>query len=136
MEKTYIMLKPDAFKRKKVGTIIERIENKGYKIIAMKMFTLTEEILKIHYHHLLKEPFFPKIVKFMVSGPVIGMIVEGNDVIHGMRNLMGPTNFKEAAPGTIRGDFANNITENLIHGSDSKESAQEEIERFFGQSYC
>lgn len=132
MEKTYIMLKPDAIKRRLVGNIINRIENKGYNITKMKMFNLNEEILKEHYSHLVDKPFFSKLVDFMMSGPVIGMIVEGDDVVVGMRNLMGPTKWIEATPGTIRGDFANNTTENLIHGSDSVENAIIEIKRFFG----
>lgn len=130
MERTYIMLKPDAIKRRLVGNIIKRIEDKGYNIKEMKMFTLNEEILKEHYSHLVNKPFFPELVNFMTSGPVIGMIIEGPDVIVGMRNLMGPTKWEEAAPGTIRGDFANNTTENLIHGSDSASNAEEEIKRF------
>ncbi len=130
MEKTYIMLKPDAIRRKKIGNIIERIENKGYNIKAMKMFNLDEDILREHYSHLVERPFFPELVSFMTSGPVIGMVVEGNDVVVGMRNLMGPTIWEEAAPGTIRGDFANNTTENLIHGSDSVENGEIEIKRF------
>ena len=132
MEKTYIMLKPDAIRRRVVGNIISRIENKGYNIVEMKMFNLNEDILKEHYSHLTDKPFFPELVEFMTSGPVIGMIVEGDDVVLGMRNLMGPTKWTEAMPGTIRGDFANNTTENLIHGSDSVENALIEIKRFFG----
>lgn len=132
MERTYIMLKPDALKRKVVGDIIRRIENKGYNITKMKMFQLDEVILKEHYAHLADKPFFPEIVSFMISGPVIGMVVEGDDVIVGMRTLMGPTNWLDAQPGTVRGDFANNMTENLIHGSDSVANAEEEIKRFFG----
>ncbi len=132
MEKTYIMLKPDAIKRRLVGEIITRIEKKGYNITNLKMFTLTEEILKEHYSHLIEKPFFKDIIQFMTSGPVIGMIVEGKDVIIGMRNIIGPTNFEEATPGSIRGDYANNTTENLIHGSDSLENAEIEIKRFFG----
>ncbi|MFA5603306.1 MAG: nucleoside-diphosphate kinase [Bacilli bacterium] len=132
MERTYIMLKPDAVKRKVIGNIISRIENKGYNITSMKMFNLDEEILKDHYSHLVDKSFFPDLVAFMTSGPVIGMIVEGDDVVIGMRNLMGPTKWVEAMPGTVRGDFANNTTENLIHGSDSVENADIEIKRFFG----
>lgn len=132
MEKTYIMLKPDAVRRKVIGNIISRIENKGYNITSMKMFNLDEVILKDHYSHLVDKPFFPDLVAFMTSGPVIGMIVEGDDVVVGMRNLMGPTKWVEAMPGTVRGDFANNTTENLIHGSDSVENANIEIKRFFG----
>lgn len=131
MERTYIMLKPDAHKRKLVGKIINRIEEKGFTITAMKMMKLNETILKEHYAHLADKPFFPDIVVFMTSGPVIGMIVEGDGVVEGMRSLMGPTRWTEALPGTIRGDFAFNTTENLIHGSDSVESAEIEIKRFF-----
>lgn len=131
MERTYIMLKPDAYKRKLMGKIINRIEEKGFTITNMKMLYLNEEILKEHYEHLTSKPFFPELVEFMTSGPVIGMIVEGEDVINGMRLLMGPTKWLEALPGTIRGDFAFSTTENLIHGSDSKENAEIEIKRFF-----
>lgn len=131
MEKTYIMLKPDAVKRRLMGEIISRIEKKGFTISNMKMMELTEEILKEHYAHLADKPFFPDIVSFMTSGPVVGMVVEGDDVIEGMRKLMGPTKWLEALPGTIRGDYANNTTCNLIHGSDSIENAEAEIKRFF-----
>lgn len=130
MERTYIMLKPDALKRCLVGEIISRIEKKGFKITAMRMFTLTEEILKEHYAHIADKPFFGEIVKFMTSGPVIGMIVEGDGVVEGMRRLMGPTKWFEALPGTIRGDYAFSTGENLIHGSDSIENAEIEINRF------
>ena len=129
MEKTYIMLKPDAIKRNLVGKIIERIENKGYRITNIKMFSLEENILREHYAHIENEPFFPNVLSFMTSGKVIGMIVEGENVIAGMRAIMGPT--KEAPAGTIRGDFAFNGSENIIHGSDSIENAEIEIERFF-----
>lgn len=132
MERTYVMLKPDAVKRRLVGEIISRIEKKGYNIVEMKTMYLNEALLKEHYAHLADKPFFPEIVQFMTSGPVIGMIVEGNDAVAGIRRLMGPTNWQEASPGTIRGDFANNMTENLIHGSDSVENAEIEIKRFFG----
>lgn len=130
MEKTYIMLKPDAIKRKLAGNIIDRIETKGFNIIEMKMFTLDEEILREHYAHLVEKSFFPELTEFMTSGPVIGLIVEGDNVVAGMRNLMGPTAWLDALPGTIRGDFAYSTTENLIHGSDSADNALIEIERF------
>ena len=132
MERTYIMLKPDALKRKVAGEIISRIEKKGFEITELKMMNLTEEVLREHYAHIAERPFFPEIVEFMTSGPVIGMIVEGDGVIEGMRRLMGPTQWVEALPGTIRGDFAFSTGENLIHGSDSPENAEEEIKRFFG----
>lgn len=130
MERTYIMLKPDAIRRKFIGEIISRIESKGYHISEMRMFHLDDEIIKEHYAHVVDKPFFPDLSSFMTSGPVIGMIVEGDDVVVGMRNLMGPTKFIDAQPGSIRGDYANNTTENLIHGSDSVENAEIEIERF------
>lgn len=132
MERTYIMLKPDAVERKLAGKIISRIEEKNFTISNMKMFYLNEEILKEHYSHHADKPYFPEIVEFMTSGPVIGMIVEGNDVIQGMRNLIGPTKWLEAMPGTIRGDYANETTKNLVHASDSVENAEIEIRRFFG----
>lgn len=131
LERTYIMLKPDAVKRKLTGEIISRIEKKGFEITSLKMFTLTEEVLKEHYAHIADKPFFGEIVEFMTSGPVIGMIVEGNEVVDGMRRLMGPTKWFEALPGTIRGDYAFSTGENLIHGSDSVENAEIEIKRFF-----
>lgn len=131
MERTYIMLKPDALKRGVAGEIISRIEHKGYKIVEAKTMRLGEEILKEHYAHIADKPFFPELVEYMTSGPVLAMIVEGPDVVLGMRILMGATKFEEAAPGTIRGDYAFCTTENLIHGSDSVENAEIEIKRFF-----
>ena len=132
MERTYIMTKPDAYERGLIGQIITRIENKKFKIIDMKMMHLDEDILKEHYAHLLDKPFFPEIVSYMTSGPVVGMIVEGDGVVDAMRKMMGPTDALEANPGTIRVDFANNKSENIIHGSDSVENAEIEIKRFFG----
>jgi len=134
MQRTYIMLKPDAIKRGLMGRIISRIEEKGFKITDAKMFTLSEAILKEHYAHLIDKPFFKDIVSYMTSGQVLGLIVEGNDVVLGMRNLMGATKWLEASVGTIRGDFACSTTENLIHGSDSIENAEIEIKRFFGNN--
>ncbi|MBF1355780.1 MAG: nucleoside-diphosphate kinase [Mogibacterium diversum] len=132
IEKTYIMLKPDCVKRGLMGEVISRIERKGYKIVDAKMMNLDEAILKEHYAHLADKPFFPEIVAFMTSGPVLGMIVEGENAVQGMRIIMGATKFEEATAGTIRGDFAHSTSENLIHGSDSLENAEIEIKRFFG----
>ena len=126
IEKTYVMLKPDCVKRGLMGEVISRIERKGYKIVDAKMMNLDEAILKEHYSHMADKPFFPEIVEFMTSGPVLGMIVQG------MRIIMGATKFEEAAAGTIRGDYAHSTRENLIHGSDSVENAEIEIKRFFG----
>lgn len=132
IEKTYVMLKPDCVKRGLMGEIISRIERKGYKIVDAKMMNLDEAILKEHYSHMADKPFFPEIVEFMTSGPVLGMIVEGENAVQGMRIIMGATKFEEAAAGTIRGDYAHSTRENLIHGSDSVENAEIEIKRFFG----
>ena len=126
------MTKPDAYERGLIGKIITRIENKGFKITGMKMMNLDENVLKEHYAHLADKPFFGEIVEYMTSGPVVGMIVEGDRVVEGMRTLMGPTDGIEALPGTIRGDYAKNKSENLVHGSDSVENAEIEIKRFFG----
>lgn len=132
IEKTYIMLKPDCVKRGLIGEVISRIERKGYKIVDAKMINLDEAILKDHYAHLADKPFFPNIVEYMTSGPVLGMIVEGESAVQGMRIIMGATKFEEATAGTIRGDFAHSTRENLIHGSDYPENAEIEIKRFFG----
>ena len=133
MERTYIMLKPDCVKRGHMGEVITRIERKGYKITAMKMMTLSEEIIKEHYAHILDKPYFPLTFELMTSGPVVAMIVEGENAIQGMRNLMGPTVNNDAMGGTIRGDFAQSNSWNVIHGSDSPENAEIEIKRFFGE---
>ncbi len=124
MERTYVMLKPEQ--------IIARIEAKGYKIIDLKVINLKEKILREHYAHVANESFYPKMEDYMMSGPVWAMIVEGENVVQGIRILMGATKFENALPGTIRGDFASSTTENLIHGSDSPENAEIEIKRFFG----
>ncbi len=132
MEKTFIMLKPDCVKRGLIGEVIARIERKGFRITDARMMNLDEAILREHYAHMADKPFFPRIVAFMTSGPVLAMIVEGENAVVSMRILMGATHFDEAAAGTIRGDFANSLGENIIHGSDSVESAKAEIKRFFG----
>ena len=131
IEKTYIMLKPDCIKRGLIGEVIARIERKGYKLLDAKMMNLSEEILREHYAHLVNKPFFPETVAYMTSGPVLGMIVEGENAVLGMRLLMGATKFEEGTAGTIRGDFATSTGENIIHGSYSIENAEIEIERFF-----
>lgn len=131
-QQTYIMLKPDALKRQLLGEIITRIEKKGYQIVQAKLMQLDASLIAEHYVHLLDQPFYPKLETYLLSGPVFAVIVEGPDAIQGMRNMMGPTNVFEAAPGTIRGDYASDVTYNLIHGSDSVENAAIEIARFFG----
>jgi len=131
-ERTFVMLKPDCVRRGLVGEVISRIERKGFRIVDAKMMMLDEDILKTHYAHKKDEPYFPRIVRFMMSGPVMALIVAGENVVAGLRILMGPTGFENAVAGTIRGDYARNTGENLIHGSDSAESAEVEIKRFFG----
>ena len=131
IERTYIMLKPDCVKRGLMGEVISRIERKNYKIVDAKMMTLDEPILREHYAHIADKPFFPDMLAYMMSGPVLAMIVEGENAIKGMRILMGATKFEDAAAGTIRGDYASSTTMNLIHGSDSEETAAIEIKRFF-----
>ena len=132
MERTYIMLKPDAVRRGLAGAIISRIEAKGYRIVEVKVMSLDGTILREHYSHICDKPFYPELEEFMMSGPVWGMIVEGEQAVQGMRAMMGATKIEDALPGTIRGDFGNTTTENLIHGSDSAETAAIEIKRFFG----
>lgn len=130
-ERTYIMLKPDALESGLIGEIIARIERKGYRVERMQTMQLDEKILREHYAHIVDKPFFPDTVAYMTRGPVLAMIVSGENAVRGMRILMGATRFEEATAGTIRGDFAHSTTENIIHGSDSVENAAIEIARFF-----
>jgi len=132
MERTYVMLKPDALRRNLIGQIINRIECKGYHITAMKTLHLAPPLLREHYAHIADKPFYPGLESYMTSGPVLAMIVEGENCVAGMRIIMGATKFEEATAGTIRGDYALSTTENVIHGSDSPENAEIEIKRFFG----
>jgi len=132
LDTTLIILKPDAVKRKLVGEIITRIEKKNLTIARMDMRTLDKEILDQHYEEHKEKGFYPELVDFMSSGPVIVMEVHGRDVQMVMRTLMGSTDPATAEPGTIRGDLGIEFTENLIHGSDSQESAVREINIFFG----
>jgi len=126
------LLKPDCVQRGLMGEVIARIEKKGFKIADMKMMNLSEEILREHYAHIADKPFFPSILEYMTSGPVVGMIVEGENAVLGMRTLMGATKYEEALAGTIRGDYATSTGSNIIHGSDSVENGEIEIKRFFG----
>ena len=131
LEKTFVMLKPDAVQRSLCGEIISRIERKGLKITAAKMFRFTPELCKVHYAHHASKPFFPRLAEFMCSGPVLAMVVEGKDAVNQVRNLCGATDCGKAAAGTIRGDLGLSVQSNLIHASDSKEAADAEIKRFF-----
>ncbi|MCX8163574.1 MAG: nucleoside-diphosphate kinase [Candidatus Micrarchaeota archaeon] len=131
MEQTLVLLKPDALQRSLIGRIIQRIEQKGLKIVGLKMLSLSKEICKEHYSHLLSKPFYPSLEKFMTSGPIIAMVVEGPAAVEIMRQLCGPTDGKKAPAGTIRGDFSISTQFNVIHASDSLQTAKIEIKRFF-----
>ena len=130
-ERTFVMLKPDAVQRGLIGEIISRIERKGLKIAAMKMLALDRELAERHYAVHREKPFFPELVDFITSSPVVVMVVEGREAVKVIRGLMGKTDPLEAAPGTIRGDLGLDITKNLIHGSDGPETARREIALFF-----
>mgnify|MGYP005822679973 FL=1 len=135
-ERTYVMLKPDGVRKHLLLEVIKRFEQNNLMITNLKEMKLTEELIYEHYAHVSDKPFFPKLEEYMLSGPVIAMIIEGEDAVNRVRKLMGPTNCKEALPGTIRGDYGNKDDENcrtynVIHGSDSVENAEIEVNRFF-----
>ena len=132
MDRTLILVKPDAFARGLTGEIIARFERKGLRIVALRHMTLDEDTAKRHYTEHDGKPFFGELVSFITSGPVVAIVVEGPDAVAGVRQLMGATNPLDAVPGSIRGDFASVITENIVHGSDSPESAEREVNLFFG----
>jgi nucleoside-diphosphate kinase len=130
-QRTLILIKPDGVERGLAGEIVSRVERKGLAIQAMRMLRFDEDLVARHYAEHVGKPFFPGLKTFIMRGPVIAMVVGGDEAIAVMRLLMGATKFTEAAPGTIRGDFARAITENLVHGSDSPASAEREIPLFF-----
>ena len=130
-EQTLILVKPDGVARGLIGEVISRIERKGYQIDALKLMSLPRETAEEHYGEHRDKPFFGGLVDFITSGPLVAMRVSGEGAIGGMRTLMGATNPLEAVPGSIRGDFATEIGENLVHGSDSPESAARELGLFF-----
>ena len=130
-QKTFIMLKPDVLKRGLMGAIISRIEDQNYFIERAQVMELDKQMVAHHYAHLLNEDFYPELKSYMLSGPVFAMVVTGDNVIDGMRKIIGATDPRDAAPHTIRADFARNVTENAIHGSDTEENAAIEITRFF-----
>ncbi|KAH8930040.1 nucleoside diphosphate kinase [Atractiella rhizophila] len=131
MEQTYIMVKPDGVQRGLVGEIIGRFEKRGFKLVALKFVHASKEHLEKHYADLSSKPFFPGLVKYMSSGPVVAMVWEGKDVVKQGRAMLGATNPLASAPGTIRGDFAIDVGRNICHGSDAVESAQKEIALWF-----
>lgn len=133
-EETFILIKPDAVQRGLIGKIITRIEEKGFKIVAMKMLSVTPEQAAKHYEEHYGKPFYDSLVRFITSAPVVAMVIEGEDAISGMRQLMGKTNPLNAEVGTIRGDFSPFMSYNVIHGSDSPESAKREIAIYFNEN--
>lgn len=132
MEQTLVLVKGDGVRRRLIGEIIRRIEAKGLGIGALKLMDVSRELAEEHYAEHREKPFFEELVEFITSTPVVAMRVEGEGAIRVMRNLMGSTNPAEAAPGTIRGDLALSLPDNLVHGSDSPESAERELGLFFG----
>jgi nucleoside-diphosphate kinase len=134
MERTFAMVKPDGVQRGLVGEVVSRFEKKGIKIAALKLMLITQELAEQHYAEHTGKPFFNDLVSFITSGPVAAMVLEGENVIAKVRTMMGATNPNDSAPGTIRGDFGMTIDKNIIHGSDSPESALREINHFFAEN--
>lgn len=131
MERTLILLKPDCLEKQVAGKVISRFEEKNYSIVATRMIQLNDGLLREHYAHVAHLPFFPEIAGFMSSRPVLAMILEGENVVQGVRDLLGPTDSTTAPKGTIRGDLGTDRMRNVVHASDSPENAHVEIERFF-----
>ena len=131
--KTFFMIKPDGVQRNLVGEIISRVEAQGFSITKIKMMTISKELAEQHYGEHKDKPFFSDLVSFIISGPVVAMQVEGENVVLQIRNLMGATNPSESTPGSIRGDLATELDKNVVHGSDSDESAERELSLFFGK---
>jgi len=131
MPQTLILVKPDAFQRALTGEVLARFERKGLRIVALKKLTATEQIAKEHYAEHSEKPFFGELVEFITGGPLVAAVLEGPEAVKAARQLIGATNPVEAAPGSIRGDFALEVTFNMVHGSDSDESAAREIAIWF-----
>ncbi|WP_019154301.1 nucleoside-diphosphate kinase [Robertmurraya massiliosenegalensis] len=131
MEKTFLMVKPDGVQRSLIGDIVSRFERKGFQLVGAKLMSIPQELAEQHYGEHKERPFFGELVDFITSGPVFAMVWEGENVIATARSMMGATNPKDAAAGTIRGDYAATVGKNIIHGSDSPASAEREISLFF-----
>lgn len=134
VEKTFIMVKPDGVQRNLIGEIVTRFEKKGFQLVGAKLMSVSQALAEEHYGEHKERPFFGELVGFITSSPVFAMVWEGDNVIATARNMMGKTNPADAAPGTIRGDFGISVGMNIIHGSDSPESAQREINLWFNES--
>jgi nucleoside-diphosphate kinase len=131
MDRTLILVKPDAFARSLTGEIVARFERKGLRIVALRHMTVTRELAERHYAEHAEKPFFGELVQFITSGPIVAMVLEGRDAVKAARQAIGATNPLDAAPGSIRGDFAIEMGQNMVHGSDSPESAARETALFF-----
>ncbi len=134
MERTFVMIKPDGIQRRLMGRVISRIEQAGLKIVAMKFLHVSKELAEKHYEVHKGKPFYDGLIKYITSGPVLAMVVEGMNAIERVRILVGATDPQKAMPGTIRGDYAQHIGRNIIHASDAKETAEKEIKLWFDDS--
>ena len=133
IQKSFVMMKPDAVQRRLMGKILSRFEEKGLQIVAVKLMQIDEELAKTHYGEHAEKPFFPGLVEYITSSPALAMVIEGEEAITTIRKLVGATNPLEADLGTIRGDFGMNTGRNIIHASDAPESAEREISLFFNE---
>lgn len=133
-ERTFVAIKPDGVQRGLVGEVIRRFETKGYKVTALKMLQVTDAQAKAHYAEHEGKPFYPRLIRYIQSGPIVAMVVEGYNAVAGVRHLMGATDPDKAEVGTIRADFAQVMEYNVVHGSDSVESAEREIAIYFDES--
>lgn len=131
MDRTLILIKPDAFARNLAGVVLARLERKGLRLAALKLMQLDRELAQRHYAEHEGKPFYEDLIDFIISGPLVAMVLEGTEAIAAARQVIGATNPLEAAPGSIRGEFATDTSRNLIHGSDSPESAEREVALFF-----
>ncbi len=131
MEKTLVLVKPDGVRKNLIGEVISRFEKRGLRVAGLKMMRMDDGLAKKHYAEHAGKPFFPELVAFITSGPIVALAIEGQNAIRAVRGMMGATNPLDAAPGSIRGDFALMTAENMVHGSDSPESAACELANFF-----
>ncbi|MBO5386431.1 nucleoside-diphosphate kinase [bacterium] len=133
-ERTFIAVKPDAVQRGLIGEIVKRFETKGYKVIGLKMIRVSDEQAKAHYAEHEGKPFYPRLIRYIQSGPIVAMVIQGYGVVAGARHMMGCTDPNKADMGTIRADFAQVMEYNVVHGSDSPESAEREIAIYFNEN--
>jgi len=133
MERTFVMIKPDGVQRRLIGKILQRFEQAGLKIVAMKFLKVSHELAEKHYEVHKDKPFYESLIKYITSGPVVAMVIEGQNAIERVRKMVGATDPQKADPGTIRGDFCQHIGRNVIHASDGKETAEKEISLWFNE---